>query len=383
MKIVVAPDSFKESLTAAAAAAAMARGVRAACPEAEVVCLPVADGGEGTVDALVQAEGGEYVVTVVRGPLGQPVRARWGLLPGKKAVIEMSAASGLALIPPGQRNPLITCTFGTGQLLAAALDRGCRQILLGIGGSATVDGGAGALRALGARLLDSQGNDIGPGGAGLASLATIDLAGIDPRLADTRLSVACDVNNPLLGPQGAAAVYGPQKGADENQVCQLEAALARFARVASKQLNEDISSWPGSGAAGGLAAGLALTGAVEIKAGIQLVLDTVKFDQHLHNASLLLTGEGRIDSQSAMGKAISGVANRARAARVPVIALGGSLGRGYRDLYAIGVASVVPITDGPISLAAAINRGGELLEAAARRVMELVLVEVAKGQCKG
>lgn len=383
MKIIVAPDSFKESLTASQAAAAMARGIRSACSEAEIISLPVADGGEGTVESLVLAGKGVYVTTTVNGPLGKPVQARWGLLPGKKAIIEIAAASGLILIPPDARNPLHTCTYGTGQLIEAALDRGCRTIVLGIGGSATNDGGAGALRALGARLLDSKGKAIPPGGNGLASLQTIDLSGLDERLADTELLVACDVNNPLLGEQGAAAVYSPQKGADRTMAHKLDSALGQFARIAREQLARDIGSWPGSGGGGGLPAGLSLTGAVKLQPGIDLVLDTIGFDRNLAAADLVLTGEGKVDAQSAMGKAISGVARRAKQVGVPVIALCGRLGEGYRDLYQVGVDAIVPIADGPMDLATAMARSSTLLETATGWVIKLALLQVAKSKHGG
>ncbi len=378
MKILVAPDSFKESLTAAKAARAMARGVNAVLPGAEVVEMPLADGGEGTVDALVAAEKGEFVTSTVTGPLGQPVKARWGMLPGGRAVIEMAAASGLGLVPADQRNPLVTTTYGTGQLLAEAAKLDCRRIILGIGGSATNDGGAGALQALGVRLLDKDGKPLPAGGAALQELAAINMDGIDSRLRDIELLVACDVNNPLLGPQGASAIYGPQKGASDRDVKVLDSALEHFAEIARKQLGKDISGWAGSGAAGGLAAGLSLAFPLVIKPGIELVLDSVGFDRALQGASLVITGEGRIDRQSAMGKALWGILQRAGKLGVPVAALAGSVDLDIEGMKELGLAGVMPIVDRPMELETAMTQAETLVEQAAARLMTLALVDIAK-----
>ena len=383
MRVLVAPDSFKESLTAAQAARAIARGVAAACPGAEIVELPLADGGEGTVDALVNAEKGQFVTTTVTGPLGQPVEARWGMLPGGRAVMEMAAASGLALVPSSRRDPLVTTTYGTGQLLSEAVKRDCRSIILGIGGSATNDGGAGALQALGVRLLDKEGQDLPPGGGSLKRLDSIDTAGMDPRLKEIELLVACDVNNTLLGPQGASAVYGPQKGANPADVTKLDEALANFAYIARQQLDKDISGWAGSGAAGGLAAGLSLIFPLAIKPGIELVLDSVGFDNHLTATTLVITGEGRIDRQSAMGKALSGILQRAGKKAVPVIALAGSLELSFEEMQEMGLAGAMSIVDRPMTLATALTEAELLLERAASQAMALFCLDIAKPPPRG
>ena len=373
MKILVAPDSFKESIDAANAAKAIARGIRDVLPTAEIVLLPIADGGEGTVDALTTSGKGKFFDTMVSGPLGDPVLARWGILGDKTAVIEMAAASGLPLVPPSRRNPLLTDTLGSGQLIKAALDLGCTRIVLGVGGSATNDGGAGALVALGAVLLDKEGREIAPNAQGLLNLHTIDTENIDPRLSRIRIDIACDVNNPLLGPQGASAVYGPQKGADSATVAVLEKALTKLATVGKALFGKDIASFAGSGAAGGLPAGLSLITAVSVVPGIELVLDTINFAAHLQGAGLVFTGEGKIDSQSAMGKAISGIARMSEKANVPVITLCGTLGKGYQELYRIGVAGVQPIVPGPMSLQEAIAQADSFLEEAAGRALRIFL----------
>jgi len=373
LKILIAPDSFKESIDAAKAAEAIARGVRDVLPAAETVLLPIADGGEGTVEALVKAARGRFVTAAVSGPLGNEVCARWGILPDGTGVIEMAAASGLPLVPPSRRNPLLTSTLGTGQLIKAALDQGCTRIILGVGGSATNDGGAGALVALGAVLLDDRGRTISPNAQGLLDLHTIDTDNIDPRLAKTRIEVASDVDNPLLGPQGAAAIFAPQKGADPAMVAVLEQALAMLAAVVRSSLGKDIASFPGSGAAGGLAGGLSIISAVTVRPGIELVLDTINFASHLQGADLVFTGEGKIDSQSAMGKALSGLARLAGKAHVPLIALCGALGQGYQEVYDIGVTAVQPIVPGPMPLEQAMAEADSLLAEAAGRALRIFL----------
>jgi glycerate kinase len=278
--VVVAPDSFKGSLSAVEAAAAMERGVRAAWPDARVVKIPIADGGEGTVEAMVSATGGRYETRTVRGPLGRPVEARWGVLgDGRTAVVEMAAASGLTLVPEGRRDPRVATTHGTGQLIRAALDAGFRHIVVGIGGSATNDGGSGMARALGVRFLDGRGHPLPEGGAALLRVDSIDLSGIDPRLAGTELLVACDVDNPLTGPQGASAVYGPQKGATPAVVLELDAALERYAEVARKATGRDVARLPGAGAAGGLGAGLLFFTPARLVPGVDLVLDSARLER--------------------------------------------------------------------------------------------------------
>ena len=373
MKILIAPDSFKESLTATEAARAMAAGVRRLLPKAQILLLPIADGGEGTVDALMTAQSGEYIDSWVQGPLGNQTKARWGILPNGTGVIEMASASGLPLVPPPQRNPLLASTYGTGQLLRSALDRGCRRIIVGLGGSATSDGGAGALAALGVSLLDSKGREITPNPQGLMDLHTIDIDALDPRWQECQIELACDVENPLLGPLGAAAVYGPQKGASTTMVTLLEQALTRFAAAARQATGKDIASFPGSGAAGGLAAGLSLIPMVNLRPGIELVLETVDFTSHLNDAAIVLTGEGQIDSQSAMGKALAGIAGKTKEQGVPLIALCGTLGAGYENIYPAGVTAVQPIVPGPISKQEAMDTVRQLLEAATDRALRIFL----------
>lgn len=373
MKIVAAPDSFKESLDAVGVAEAIEKGIRDVLPDAEVALLPIADGGEGTVDALVAAGNGKFIDTPVSGPLGEAIKARWGILADGTGVIEMAAASGLPLVPPDKRNPLLTSTLGTGQLLIAALDHGCRRIILGIGGSATNDGGAGVITALGAKLLDQHGKEIVPNARGLLNLASMDISGVDPRLAETKIEIACDVNNPLLGPRGASSIYGPQKGADDAMVKVLERALTKLAEVAKADFAKDIASFAGSGAAGGLAAGLSLIAPIELRPGIDLVLETIRFSEHLANADLAITAEGRIDTQSAMGKAVSGVANLAKRAGVPAFALCGTLGKDYQEVYKEGVRAVIPILDAPMTLEQAMADTPRLLREATARTIRIFL----------
>jgi len=383
MKIVIAPDSFKESLTAAEVCEAIARGLRAVLPDAVLDKCPMADGGEGTVDALVAATNGTFQRTTVAGPLGEPVAAGWGLLgrtgplppdgttPGPggplTAVLEMAAASGLPLVPVEKRNPLKTTTLGTGQLIRAALDHGVRRIILGIGGSATTDGGAGCAQALGARFLDAHGRVLPNGACGetLAQIARIDLSRFDPRIAATDILVACDVDNPLCGPRGAAAVYGPQKGATPEIVRQLDEGLAHFADVIARDLGKDVRNVPGAGAAGGLGAGLLAFCGAAIRPGVEIVIDAVRLRERLIGADLLITGEGRLDRQSMMGKLIAGVGRAARAAGVPVVALVGSVGEGADAALAV-LQSYLCITPPGTPPPEALARAAEHLEASAR-----------------
>lgn len=375
MRVVVAPDSFKGSASALAVAQAMARGVRAVFPDAEVSQVPIADGGEGTVEALVVATGGTLREATVTGPLGEPVAARWGVLgDGATAVVEMAAASGLPLVPRERRDPRLTTTRGTGELMRAALDAGLRKLVVGIGGSATNDGGTGMARALGARFLGPDGAELPEGGAALARLDRIDLSGLDPRLAGAELLVACDVANPLTGPRGASAVYGPQKGATPEMVRELDAALGRFAERARAATGRDVAGLPGAGAAGGLGAGLLFFTPARLRPGVEIVLEATGFEQRVRDADLVLTGEGRTDFQTAMGKAPVGVAAVARRHGVPVICLSGGLGDGADEVLARGIDALASIVPGPMSLEECVARGPELIEAAAARVCRLVRV---------
>lgn len=369
MKLVIAPDSFKESLSAAEVAGAIATGWRSVMPDAKLVELPVADGGEGTTAALVAATGGECLPATVSGPLGEPVEAFWGRLgDGQTAVIECAAASGLDLVPPSSRDPCHTSSRGTGELIRRALDSGARHILLGLGGSATNDAGAGMLQALGARLLDRDGRDIGPGGIELERLERIDLSGFDPRIAETRFEIACDVDNPLTGPNGASAIFGPQKGADPAMVQQLDACLKRFADCVRASNGRDIDPVPGAGAAGGLGGAFLAFCNAQLKPGIEIVLDAVDIDRHLVGADLVITGEGRIDGQTARGKTPLGVAQRAQRHGVPVIALGGSVSAETQALYEQGITALFSVVQGVSTLEQALSEAEQNLQATARNL---------------
>ena len=363
MKIVIAPDSFKESLSAEQVAAAIARGWQSVDGQAQCVLRPMADGGEGTVDALLAAVGGQRRECQVRGPLGEPVQAHWGWLDNATAVIEMAAASGLHWVEPAQRDACITTTFGTGELIRQALDAGAKRIVLGLGGSATNDGGAGMLQALGVRLLDAEGAELAPGGAALAHLQQVDLSGLDPRLAKVEVQVAADVDNPLCGPRGASAVFGPQKGANPAQVAVLDAALGHYAAKVAQVLGEDHAKFPGVGAAGGVGFAARALLKASFRPGIELVADVAGLAEAVADADLVITGEGRLDQQSLHGKTPIGVARVAQAAGVPVIALAGSLGEGYQALYGAGIQAAFSLVSGPMSLQQAMAEATELLAA--------------------
>ena len=369
MRILVAPQEFKGSLTARQAAEAIGRGLRRAVADADLDLLPLADGGPGTVEALIEATGGRFVETDVQDSLGRPVRARWGTLgmraEGPSAVIEMAAASGLALLRPDERDPRRASTFGAGELLRATLDAGHRRIIVGVGGSATNDGGAGLAQALGARLLDGEGRELPPGGGALARLARIDIAGLDPRLREAAVIVAADVTNPLCGPQGASLVYGPQKGASEEIARALDAALARYAEVVRRELGIDVLEAPGAGAAGGLAAGLIAFCGARVRSGFEVVAEAVGLADRVRRAGLVLTGEGRLDRQSAFGKTTVGVAGLAREAGKPVVALVGSVEGDYAKEAARLFDAVFALTPDPASPGEAISRAADLLSAAA------------------
>ncbi|KFJ90436.1 glycerate kinase [Pseudomonas sp. 1-7] len=350
MKIVIAPDSFKESLSAPDVAAAIARGWQQVFPEAECLLRPMADGGEGTVDAVLAAVGGERRECEVRGPMGAPVKAHWGWLGQGTAVIEMAAASGLHWVPCEQRDARLASSFGTGELIREALDAGATRIILGLGGSATNDAGVGLLQALGMRFLDAQGRELAPGGAALAGLDQLDLSGLDARLLKVQIEVAADVDNPLCGPRGATAVFGPQKGAKPEHVAELDTALGRFARIVAATLGEDHAEFPGVGAAGGLGFAARAFLKASFRPGIALVAELSGLAAAVENADLVITGEGRMDAQTLHGKTPVGVARVARAAGVPVIALSGSLGDNYQALYEAGIEAAFSLAPGPLSL---------------------------------
>lgn len=372
LKIVIAPQGFKGNLTALQVAQAIERGIKRVVPHAITTIKPMADGGEGTVQALVDATGGEIMTKEVTDPLGGRVIAHWGRLSDKvTGVIEMAAASGLPLVPPEKRNPLLTTTYGTGELILAALENGCRKLIIGIGGSATNDGGAGMAQALGAQLLDANGKPIPFGGAALANLARIDVSTLDPRLAECEVLLASDVINPLCGAQGASAVYGPQKGATPEMVVQLDNALAHYADIIQRDLGVDVRDMPGAGAAGGLGAGLIAFLKAKMMPGIDIVIQATNLVAELKDADLVFTGEGRIDSQTARGKVPTGVAKKAKEFGLPVIALAGEIADDYQIVYQHGIDAVLGIAPGPISLSQSMAEAERLIADAAERAMRL------------
>jgi glycerate 2-kinase len=376
MRVLIAPDSFKGSLDPLEVARALAAGWTRARHADEVRLIPLADGGEGTLEA-VKAAGGDWLELPVhaRDPLGRPLRATF-LRRGDQAIVEMASASGLSRLAPDERDALAASTLGTGQVLAAAIGLGAREVVIGLGGSATTDGGTGLLIALGARFLDEQGEDLPPGGGALEQLARIDLDELSPVLGEVRLTVASDVTNPLLGERGAAATYGPQKGANESQVAQLDANLAHYADLLEKAVGRPVRDESGSGAAGGTTAGLLAIadrfGAFEVRPGVEVVMELTGFDEALAGSDVVLTGEGHVDGQTAFGKTAMGVARRARAARVPCICFGGGvLPEGIAALADEG-AVVVPVTERPMTLEEAMAAGSAPLERAAERAARLV-----------
>lgn len=381
MKILIAPDSFKGSLSAVEAAAAMAAGAREVFPGAEVVELPVGDGGEGTMEAMVRATGGRRVEVRVTGPLGEPVNAAYGLLgDGQTAVVEMAAASGLALVPPERRDVRRATSFGTGELIRAALAAGVRRLIIGIGGSATNDAGAGAMAALGARFLDAGGRELPPGGAALAELERVDLSQFQCPPAGTEVVIASDVTNPLCGPTGASAIYGPQKGAGPEDVAVLDAALARWAAVVARDVGREVRDVPGAGAAGGLGAALLAFLGARMERGVELVLDAVGFDRHLQGAALVLTGEGKIDAQTAFGKTIAGVGAHCRAQGVPALAFAGWLGKDLPDLREKGIAGMACLLPRPMPVEEAMRDAAPLLRTAVTRTLRVYSAGMENGQ---
>ncbi len=373
MRILVCPDKFKGSLTAGEAAEAIARGVSDGWPEAETVVCPLADGGEGTLEVLVNATRGRVVPTEVTGPLGEARSAPLGIAgDGETAVVEMAAASGLELIPPERRDPKVTTTRGTGDLIRAALDLGLRRIIVGIGGSGTNDGGTGMASALGARFLDGEGRELPPGGRELERLARIDLSALDPRVREAEIVVACDVANPLLGPRGASRVYAPQKGAGPHDMEVLEKGLARLAEVASAFVARGLEETPGAGAAGGLGFGLVAFLGARMRPGIEVVMETLGFAELLPSCDLVVTGEGRLDEQTAQGKTVIGVAREAFRLGLPVLALGGEVAEEAEALRALGVTALLSICPRPMSREECMAHAAPLLRRAAREVAGLL-----------
>lgn len=366
MNILVAPDKFKGSLTARQACECIGRGLKKALPGVRVTMAPLADGGDGTLEILVPATGGRFIALRVTGPLGKKITARYGVLGNSRtALIEMAQASGLMLVPPGRRNPLKTTTYGTGELIKDALDRGYRRIILAIGGSATVDGGMGMAQALGARFLDSRGKTLGYGGGELSHIRKIDISGLHKRINKTEFIVAMDVKNKLLGADGAAMVYGPQKGASPATARELERGMANYASVIKAQLGKDVRNLPGAGAAGGLGAGLAVFCGAKMRSGVGLVMELLRLERLVKHSNLVITGEGRIDGQTLYGKTITGVIALARKHRVPVICFAGSIAPDAKALYKKGVVAIIGINPPRQGLKEAMKNAGKYLSSAA------------------
>lgn len=375
MKIVIAPQTFKGSLSALEVAKSMDEGVKRVLPDAETLLVPVADGGDGTLETLVEATSGEIRTVKVTGPIGKTVTAEWGALgDGETAMIEMARTSGLALLTESERNPLTTTTYGLGETIREAVNAGFRSFIIGIGGSATNDGGAGMAQALGVRLLDKNGKDLPPGGAALANLHRIDMSGLDSLVQNSRFSVACDVSNPLTGPEGASAVYGPQKGATPAIVRQLDDALQNFAEVVQRDLGQNIDDVAGAGAAGGLGGGMMAFLNGTLRTGVDIVLDQVGLNDKLRNAKLVITGEGQLDFQTVYHKAPIGVAWRARAMGIPVVAISGSLGKGFENVHPEGIDAVFDIVSSPMTLDEASSRADELIANATAEAMRFMKV---------
>jgi len=335
----------------------------------------MADGGEGTVQCLVNATGGKILEEKVIGPLGDEVLAFYGILGDRKtAIVEMAAASGLTLVPENKRNPLITTTYGTGQLIKAVLNQGCRKMIIGIGGSATNDGGAGMVQALGVKLLDQEGKEVGFGGGELKKIVKIDISCMDNRLSDTKVLVASDVNNPLCGPQGASKIYGPQKGATPEVIEELDKSLSYFAELIKRDLNKEVKDIPGAGAAGGLGAGLMAFLNAELRPGIEIIIEIVKIEQIIRESDLLITGEGRIDAQSVFGKVPFGLGKMAKKYNVPVIAIVGEIGEGFSQIYEYGINSIMSIISKAISIDEAMQMSKSLLKDATERMMRIIKI---------
>ena len=386
MKIVVAPDSFKGSLSSIQAANAIEKGIMKAVQNlqepVEVIKVPMADGGEGTVEAVISAVGGEIISSRVLDPLGREIDSFFGVLPDNTAIIEMAAASGLNLLRKEELNPMKTTSYGTGQLIKAALDLGCKNIILGIGGSATNDGGAGMCQALGIRFLDSNGKEIGFGGGELNKIESIDTSGLDSRIANINLTVASDVQNVLTGKNGASAVYGPQKGATPEMVQILDNNLMHFAEVIKKDIGIDILNMPGSGAAGGLGGALMAFFEPRFRPGIEVVMELTKFEEKIQGAALIFTGEGSTDYQTLYGKVPFGIAKLANKYKVPVICVSGALGSGYEDLYNAGIEALFSIVNRPMTLEEAMAKSEILLEKAATNVLNVHLINHKNGIAK-
>lgn len=380
MKILISPDSFKGSLTALQAAQAMESGVLSAKRDLEIsenidiIIIPMADGGEGTVEAVISAVGGKLVSTKAVDPLGREIDSFFGILPDNTAIIEMAAASGLNLLEAEERNPMITTTYGTGQLIKVALDMGCKNIIIGIGGSATNDGGVGMAQALGIKFLDKEGKQIGFGGGELYKIDKIDTSNLDSKIKDVNFVVASDVKNPLCGPEGASAIYGPQKGATPEMIEILDKNLEHLAKIIKKDLGKDVKDLPGAGAAGGLGAALLAFLNAQLRPGIEIVMELSNFKEKVENSDIIFTGEGSTDYQTKFGKVPFGVAQIAREYNKPVVCVSGSLLKGYEQLYEYGITAMFSIIDKPMELKEAMERGNELLEKTVSNITKILLL---------
>ena len=377
MRILIATDSFKESLSAIEVADSIESGILHFRKDVDCVKIPLADGGEGTVEAVLNAVGGSKIPVRVKDPLMRDIDGFWGQLPDKKtAILEMAVSSGLERLTHKERNPLITTTYGTGQLIRSALDRGCTKIFIGIGGSATNDGGAGMARALGAKLLNSRGIEIGDGGLYLADLSKIDLSGLDTRIRDCEIIVISDVQNPLCGKNGASFIYGPQKGADPEMVKRLDRNLMHFGNILESHFMNNIIEVPGAGAAGGLGAGLYAFCHAILRPGFETIADIVGLEEAIMETDLVITGEGKLDYQTKFGKVPFGVARMANKYKKPVIGIAGALGKGYQELYNLGFQSIFSISEQPGSLNKSLRNAKSLLFSASERIIRLISIDI-------
>jgi glycerate kinase len=375
MKVVVATDSFKGSNSSRRVCEAIVSGMKRIYPKADYRIVPIADGGEGTIEAVLEVTSGTMKKVRVTGPLGKNVDARFGLLPGGRAVIEMAEASGLPLVDEQERNPMLSTTYGTGEVIKAALDAGCRELLIGIGGSATNDCGVGMAQALGFSFLDKEGKELPFGGGALSALDHIDASKADPRIAELQVTVACDVNNPLCGPKGASRTYGPQKGATETMVKELDAALAHCAEIIERDLGPSIAELPGSGAAGGLGGGLVGFLGAELQTGIDAVLSILRFDELVKDADLVVTGEGKLDRQTVFGKVPAGVASwTKKSGPIPVVAVVGDIGEGFEAVYDVGIDAIISTVNKAMPLTEAMARSRELLVETGERVARIMKI---------
>lgn len=377
MNILIAPDAFKDSLSAKAVASHIAKGIKKVLPDAELTQIPLSDGGEGLLEALVTPLKGKLITVKVNDPLMRPIEASYGILgDGQTAVIELAAASGLERLHPNERNPLVTSTYGTGQLVQHALDRGCKKLIIGLGGSATNDAGMGLVKALGGQFLNSQGKPIGQGGGALADLDCIDLSQLDNRLADCKVIAACDVTNPLTGPKGASHVFGRQKGGRPQDLEQLDSNLSHLATIIQTQLGKSVQTIKGTGAAGGTAMGLLTFTNAELKPGIELIMDELQMENHIKKTDLIITGEGRIDQQTLYGKTLIGIAKRAKHHRIPVIAIAGQVETDLKALYESGLTAAFAIVNQPMHLEEAIENTGILIESTVENIFRTLNIKL-------